>query len=197
MSAGEITIEQVAGAELQRHVPALAHLRRTVFAEFPYLYLGTDDYERTYLGRYVRCPDAIAVLARDGERVVGAATALPMSAESDDVRAPFVAAGLDPARFCYFGESVLEPAYRGRGLGHRFFDEREAHARALGAAVTCFCAVERPDNHPRRPPGYQPLHRFWGRRGYQRRPDLVASFTWRDLDDAEETAKELVFWIRS
>ncbi len=190
-----VTVERVVGADVAGLVPALARLRIAVFAEFPYLYLGTDAYERDYLQTYVRCPDAVVVVARDGERVVGASTALPLTAEPDEVRAPLVAAGLDPAAFLYLGESVLDPAYRGRGLGHAFFDHREAHARALGLPRTCFCAVERPADHPRRPPDYQPLRAFWQRRGYVRHPELATTFSWRDLDEPAETAKPMVFWL--
>jgi GNAT superfamily N-acetyltransferase len=91
---------------------------------------------------------------------------------------------------------VLEPAYRGRGLGHAFFDGREARARALGYTLAAFCAVERPQEHPRRPPGYRPLDAFWAKRRFVRRADLRASFTWRDLDEAEASPKPMVFWIR-
>ncbi len=36
----------------------------------------------------------------------------------------------------FFDESVLLPAYRGRGLGRPcFFDHREAHARGLGRKI--------------------------------------------------------------
>ncbi|HAO32021.1 MAG TPA: GNAT family N-acetyltransferase, partial [Candidatus Competibacteraceae bacterium] len=56
------------------------------------------------------------------------------------VAEPFVARGDDPRRIFYYGESVLLPDYRGLGLGKRFFEEREAHVRALGRFETvCFC----------------------------------------------------------
>ena len=69
------------------------------------------------------------------------------------------AAGHDVARVYYYGESVLLPGWRGRGIGVAFFAAREARARELGFKVGTFCAVVRPDNHPLRPAdGY-------GRRG--------------------------------
>ncbi|HEU4730045.1 MAG TPA: GNAT family N-acetyltransferase [Kofleriaceae bacterium] len=191
-----VVIERVQGEAIERHLPALAALRIAVFREFPYLYAGTLDYERGYLAHYAASPAALVVLARDGERVVGAATAMPLVAHSDDVVPPLAAAGYDPARVCYFGESVLERAYRGRGLGSAFFVERDAHARAHGFATAAFCAVVRPADHPRRPAGYRPLDPLWARHGFVRRPDITTTFSWRDLDDTAESAKPMVFWIK-
>ena len=37
------------------------------------------------------------------------------------------------------GYSVLLPQYRGIGLGHRFIDLREDHARAMGRSHVAFC----------------------------------------------------------
>jgi GNAT superfamily N-acetyltransferase len=167
-----------------------------VFREFPYLYAGTLDYEQHYLARYAASPSALVVLARDGERVVGAATALPLGTHSDDVVPPLAAAGYDPARVFYFGESVLDRAYRGRGVGSAFFVEREAHARAHGFAVAAFCAVVRPADHPRRPADYRPLDPLWTKHGFVRRPDIMTTLSWRDLDEADESAKPMMFWTK-
>ncbi len=41
--------------------------------------------------------------------------------------------GYDPAEVFYLGESVLLSEYCGRGIGVRFFEQREAHARALAS----------------------------------------------------------------
>jgi GNAT superfamily N-acetyltransferase len=191
-----VTLEPVTGAAIAPHLDAVAALRIAVFRDYPYLYLGDLDYERRYLAGYARSPDHLVVLARDGARVVGASTAMPAAAGEDGVATALAGAGYPVDRVCYFGESVLEPAYRGHGLGHAFFDHRERHARARGAAIAAFCAVDRPADHPRRPAGYVPHDAFWARRGFVRRPDITTTFTWRDLDDPTETAKPMVFWIK-
>lgn len=184
------------GAEAAPALAAVAALRIAVFREYPYLYEGSLEYEERYLANYAASPQCVVVVARDGEAVVGAATAMPLALHSDEVAPPFIAAGLDPAKIYYFGESVLLPTYRGRGLGHAFFDHREAAARRFGYATATFCAVQRPSDHPARPPQYAPLDGFWHKRGYQRRDDLRTTFSWRDAGAAEDTAKPMVFWLK-
>lgn len=183
--------------EIASHLDALAGLRIRVFREWPYLYDGNLQYEREYLQTYVDSMRSLAFLVFDGGDVVGATTALPLADEEAEFRQPLAQAGYDPEKMFYFGESLLLPEYRGCGLGHRFFDEREAWARHLGGySHTCFCAVQRPDNHPARRAGYRPLHAFWENRGYRRRDSVTARYRWQDVGDNDETYKTLVFWIR-
>ncbi|MFO0292321.1 MAG: GNAT family N-acetyltransferase [Rhodospirillales bacterium] len=191
-----IRLETLSGAAVMDVVADLARLRVEVFRDFPYLYDGDAVYEERYLAKYARIADATIVVARDGARVVGAATALPLVAAEEEMQAPFAAGGMDPRDWYYFGESVLERAWRGRGIGVAFFAGREARAAALGFRRTAFCAVERPADHPLRPHGYVPLDAFWGRRGYVRRPELRASFDWRDIGQETETPHPMVFWTR-
>lgn len=134
------------------------------------------------------------IVARDGGRVVGASTCLPLAAESANVRKPFLDAELDVSRIFYFGESVLETGYRGQGLGVAFFAAREA--QAAGYATCAFCAVQRPVDHKLRPPGYVPLDEFWKHRGYRPRPELVCRMSWRDVGENALTEKTLMFWTR-
>ncbi len=193
----QVIIERVTGEALRRHIPDLARLRIEIFRAWPYLYEGDEAYERKYLETYLRSSRSVVVLALDGERVVGASTALPLEDEADYVTAPFAARGLDIARFFYFGESVLDPAYRGRGIGVRFFEERESHARGFGTfEAACFCAVQRPDDHPAKPGDYVPLDAFWTRRGFAKDPSLVTHFAWRDLGETAETEKPMAFWFK-
>lgn len=157
---GGVTIETARGAGALPHFDALALLRIEVFGEFPYLYQGTLEYEQRYLASYAQSACSVVVIARDGDQVVGASTALPLLEHGENLAPVFAQAGLDPERVYYFGESVLRAAYRGRGIGHAFFDRREAAAREHGFAITAFCAVVRPVDHPSRPKDYVPHDAF-------------------------------------
>jgi GNAT superfamily N-acetyltransferase len=179
----------------------LARLRIEVFREWPYLYDGDLDYERAYLAAFSAAPGSLLVYAAGddgtGMRVVGASTAMPLEAAEPAIRTPFEARGRDISDIFYFGESVLERAWRGQGAGHAFFDAREAHARALGAKEAAFCAVVRPEDHPLRDPAYRPLDGFWRKRGYEPSAELTCRLAWKDVDQAEESEKTLAFWTRA
>ena len=196
--ADDLHISRVTGEALPALVGDVARLRVAVFRAWPYLYGGDEAYETSYLQTYVRSPRAAVIVARLGDRVVGASTCLPLVDETENVQLPFRQAGCDPARVFYFGESVLLPELRGRGVGVVFFREREAHARAVSACdVAAFCAVQRPDTHPARPDHFEPLDGFWARRGFTRRPDLRCTMRWKDIGESDETEKTLVFWLKS
>jgi GNAT superfamily N-acetyltransferase len=191
-----MNFETLTGEAVRAVVPDLARLRVAVFRDWPYLYEGSLDYERTYLAKYARLPRATVVLARDGDAIVGASTALPLADAEAELRAPFLGAGIDPARVYYYGESVLLAPFRGQGAGVRFFAEREKRARALGFGIAAFCGVVRPVDHPARPAAYVPLDAFWTKRGFHPRPDLTASFEWRDVGEATATRKPMAFWLK-
>lgn len=189
-------VRVLTGAELEAALDDVAGLRIAVFRDWPYLYEGSLDYERRYLESYRSSQGAVVVGAFDGTRLVGAATGTPLEDHADDFALPFAGTGLALGDVFYCAESVLLPGYRGQGIGHRFFDAREAHARALGRSFSAFCAVIRPDDHPLRPAGYHPHDVFWTKRGYAPMPGVVAEFRWTDLGEAGQSVKHLQFWGR-
>lgn len=190
-------VEVLTEKALEAALDDVARLRITVFRAFPYLYDGDFDYEREYLQTYRDSLGAVLVGAFDGDRLVGAATGAPMEDHAGDFTAAFADTGHVLTEIFYCAESVLLPEYRGRGIGHRFFDLREAHGRALGRRFSAFCGVVRPADHPLRPEGYAPLDPFWRKRGYAPLAGAVAQFRWKDIDQDDETAKPLQFWMRS
>jgi len=193
-----LKIQSVSGEALKEYIPVLATLRISVFREFPYLYDGDLAYEEEYLNTYVQAPDSVIILVFDGDEVVGASTAIPMANETVEFKQPFIDAGYNPDEIFYCGESVLLPQYRGQGVGVAFFEQREAHAAKLGGfKFSCFCAVDRPEEHPRRPADYEPLDGFWQKRGYQKTPELATTYSWKDLDEAQQSPKPMMFWMKA
>jgi len=189
-------VRSFAGVEITPHLPALAELRMRVFRDWPYLYDGDAQYEERYLRTYRDSWRSVVVLAFDGGRVVGASTGLPLSDETEEIRAAFDGHLVKVEHVFYCGESVLLPEYRGLGVGHRFFDLREAHARALGDfRWTAFCAVERDADDPRRPAFHRGNEVFWRKRGYTHRPELRAHLNWSEVGRGEQP-HTLSFWLR-
>ena len=178
-------------------VEALGSLRMRVFREYPYLYDGDMSYERKYLESYFACPESLVVMALEGARIIGATTGMPLNDAEKEWQAPFEAQGIDKGSVFYFGESVLLPEYRGKGIGQRFFDLREAYAATLPQiACTSFCAVRRDASDGRRPEGYRPLDGFWSKRGYRKVAGLTTTFSWKEIGAAVMTPQLMEFWIR-
>ena len=192
----DLRVVSLTRVEISAVLEPLADLRIRVFREFPYLYDGDPAYEAWYLRRFAEAPEALIVAALVGEQLVGAATALPLIHEHDDFKAPFERHGIDPRTVFYLAESVLLPTYRRQGIGHAFFDRREAAGRRLGYALAAFCAVVRPADDPRRPPDYRPLDGFWRGRGYRPVEGLTTTFRWKELGEDSETAQPMQFWLR-
>lgn len=196
MSVG-VEIKILTDQDLAEMLPKLAQLRISVFKDWPYLYDGSLEYEEKYLARYAQTDGAVIVGAFEAGELVGAATGEPLDKEVIQFRQPFEDRGHNPSEIFYLAESVLDPRYRGQGIGHRFFDEREAHAKRLGYVRTAFCGVVRPADHPSRPVDYQPLDPFWKKRGYKMVDGLTVYFPWQDLGDTEETEKPMQVWMRT
>lgn len=192
-----ITTRVLFGADLDAVLDDVAGLRIAVFRDWPYLYAGELAHERDYISTYRGKEGAVVVGAFDGEVLIGAATGTRLSDHAAEFAAPFAACDWPIEDVFYCAESVLLPRYRGRGLGHAFFDAREAHARAIGARFSAFCSVIRLPNHPLRPTEYRPLDAFWAKRGYAPMDDVIARFTWADVGEAAPSEKALQFWGRA
>lgn len=183
---------------MSAHFEDLAKLRMTVFKEYPYLYEGSLEYEMEYLQTYAQSEKALLFAIYDGPQMIGATTAIPLSDETEELRKSLDASSLDVHRIFYFGESILLKPYRGLGLGHRFMDEREAHAKSFNSYThTAFCSVVRPENHPLRPDNYRPNDQFWKKRNYIRQDNWSTQMEWIDINENLSTFKPMVFWMKA
>ena len=192
MDAGT-TITEVRGREGERFVEGLASLRIRVFRDFPYLYDGNMEYEKKYLQTYFSSPRSFLALCFSHGTLVGACTAIPLADEEESFQRPFVRNGIDPKTLCYYGESMLLPELRGRGIGRDFMARRERHARSLaGVTHAAFCAVIRKAT----PAGYRSLEPFWESVGFRKIPGLETEYSWKDIGEAAETTKRMQFWMK-
>lgn len=193
----QIQLRTIGGEELAKHIDEIARLRITVFRDYPYLYDGTEAYEKKYLQTYMAAKNAMAVLAFDGDSIIGVSTGVPMAEETTAFQQPFIDKHIDTETLFYCGESVLLPEYRGRGIYKRFFSERESFARELGGMTQiCFCGVVREDTHPLKPKNYRPLDEIWRHFGYQPENELIAWFPWKDIDQTIESQHPMMFWLK-
>ena len=192
-----VQVKPLFGAAFDAAIPALAELRIRVFRAWPYLYDGDMTYEADYLARFQHADRAFLAAALDGDTIVGAATAAPMAGEAAAFREPFERAGFDTSKIFYFAESLLLPDYRGQGVGVKFFDAREAHARGFDSYThAVFCGVVRPADHSMKPKDYVPLDSFWQRRGFQKLDGVTTSYSWKDVGDNDESEKPMQFWMK-
>lgn len=195
-AARTATVRLAVGSTIAIHVEAIARLGTRVLHEWPGLYAGDAAHAAGLLAPCVESWRSVAVLVFDGATLVGGSTGLPLADEREAVREPFRAAGIDPARVFLCRDSMLAPPWRGRGLGHRFFDERESHARGLGGFdCTAFLAVDRSADHPLRPPFGRDNEAFWRRRGYAPQGAVRVSLPWPE-PGAGEVVHTLTAWLR-
>ena len=186
------------GKEIIEFTADFAELRITVFREFPYLYEGNFEYEKKYIQTYTNASEAMLFAVYDNGKMIGATTCLPLKDEIEEIRQPFLQNEIDINKVFYFGESLLLKEYRGQGLGHRFFDEREKHAKSFQKYSICaFCAVEREKEHPLIPKDYQPHDVFWTKRGYALNKELNCQMSWLDIEQPAPTIKKLLFWTKN
>ncbi len=196
--AKNINILKYSGSEARFLAHELANLRIKVFHEFPYLYEGNIEYEKKYLETYFKARHSFILVAMDGDKVIGATTAVWANDEEESFKRPLQDFGLNTDEVIYFGESILLPEYRGLGLGKIFMQERENYARSLGfIKILTFCSVERPVDHPLRPLDYRPLDEFWKSRGFIPAPELSTTFSWPDINETQETSKKMNYWLKN
>lgn len=168
-----------------------------VFPEYPFLYIGDEEYERRYLKKFATMKDAIVVAAFDKDELIGISTGFPFIYESESLKEVLIKDQRDPNDYFCFGESVLRKTYRGLGIGKAFFDQREAHVQHLNNyRAICFYTIMRDANDPRKPPDYRPLAPFWKSRGFVEHPKLVGTIAYQEIGETQETPKKMVFWIK-
>jgi ribosomal protein S18 acetylase RimI-like enzyme len=191
-----ITEQMLTGYAVKDCLNEIASLRIEIFREFPYLYDGLREDELNYLKLYSDAPEAFVVIVSDAEKVVGAATGIPLCHENRELSDPFVGTAYPVDEIFYVGELLFYPAYRNRGLGLRLVAQIVQQISFLGTYryLTCVTVV-RTDDHPLRPADYIPIDRFLAHTGFKLLPGITTSFTWLETDGVKRS-HPMNFWIK-
>jgi GNAT superfamily N-acetyltransferase len=193
----DIHVRSFNGAGLKPYLHTVAKLRTEIFREYPYFEEPDLEHESNYLRKLTSCKEAIAVLIFDNTTLVGASIGQPLNREEAAVQQPFKEKQLDIDSYFFFGDSALLKQYRGRGIGHHFFDAREAHVRHHKKFThICFCVPDCSLDDPLRPKDYILLDDFWRKRGYVHFPEMKCYLSWRQIGEAKASKKQLSFWIK-
>lgn len=194
-----IDIRTLQGQDMAAEIGVLAEFRLQYFREFPYLYVGMQESEREYLGRYLANPTARLVVAREGNKTIGVAIGTLLSTEAEIIKqagAQLHQYDFVPERFFYFGEMIFEPEYRNRGIGKRMLEMLKDRGREQGAERFCFLAVTREAGDVRRPTDYVESSLIFEKFGFEKTP-ISVTFEWPTIQpdtSVEKVANRLDLW---
>jgi len=194
----DLNIVMLSEEDALENIGKIARLRIDIFLEYPYLYEGDLEYESKYLKKFSKAPNFMITAIKDGDRIVGAMTGLPLSHEEANVKFPWTTHNLDTDRIYYFSEILLYPKYRRMGHGKRIFHVAEKKIASYGKySKFALATVVRGKNHPQRPKNYIDTDGFWQKLGYKKQKNLVCHIPWKEIGEKEESNKPLVFWAKN
>ena len=191
-----ITEQILTGSAVDDCLNDIASLRIEIFREFPYLYDGRCEEELNYLKLYSVTPDSFVIIVKEGEKVAGAATGMPLRHESTELVDPFSGTSYPVDEIFYVGELLFYPEHRNHGMGMQVVRMVEEQVRSYSTYRYLTCAtVVRPDNHPLRPADYIPIDRFLAHTGFNLLTGITTSFTWLETDGVRRS-HPMKFWIK-
>ena len=182
------------GSEIKDCIDRLGGFRIQIFREYPYLYDGSIEYERTYLSRYSMAPESLCLILEDALGIVGACTGIPLAREDSEFQNAFV--GENKEEVYYIGEVMLRADSRGKKLGSSLMSTALDLIDSNKFKKISLCTVDRGLNHPREPLSYSPPDYLWKKYGFEKSGNLMAYLDWKDVGQDVETRKPLNIWFR-
>jgi hypothetical protein len=201
MENKEFTIKVISGKDIVHYLDILTQMRIALFQEYPYLYCGDFDYEKKYLEEYLKEERSILAIALYNDKVVATLTGMPLASESSviaDLKNKLQAQGENPNDYFYYGEVLVQPEYRGKGLYLQMYKTLDQWIQKWGYSFACFLTVLRDENDPRKPKGYKCPDLLAERAGF-RKTNTGISFSWPTIQasgEVKDSSNELLMWVK-
>src|SRR3990167_6780442 len=91
----------IRGSGKTSYLEEMAKLRLEVFCQWPYLYDGDLEMERKYLKMYKDSADSFWILSKEGDKIIGGITGIPLKDAMGDIRKPFEEKGFEVSHRYY------------------------------------------------------------------------------------------------
>lgn len=166
-----IKIRAFFGKDIADWIDSMAKLRISEFKEFPYLYSGNMNIEKDYLSCYAKDEHGLFLIAFDGNKVIGVASGIPLAKSTETVPGAleiFNKNNVNTKDFYYFGEFIVCPQYRNKGIFSKLFFEECELVKKLGYKNACLMTVDREKDHPSKPLDYRNTDEIWAKFGFEK-----------------------------
>jgi GNAT superfamily N-acetyltransferase len=183
--------------EMQEIIPFCSETWRTMFSDYPYLYVGEPEEADGYFKWLCSSQDSAIVAAYLHGEPVGFISGTSFIAFSEHMKgsvALFAKNGHNPQEYFYFAEMIVLPEHRKNRLSYKLYKLLEEYAHELGYTRGCL-VCENHESHPLKPKDYMELD--WTKGGYTP-TELSILFPWKTRQ-TDGTVKmedhKLAYWI--
>lgn len=187
-------MEAIKGKNISAYIEQLGKYRIDIFKEYPYLYEGDLEYERSYLSRYAQSNGSILLISYDQKGIVGACTGIPLQDEEEEFIAPFK--NEDITSIFYIGEIMVRSDSRSKGLGTALLSNIIELIALENYKKICLYTVQREQNHPLKPKNYISPDNLWMKFDFKKDLERLVYYHWRELNDNRETIKAMNVWSK-
>lgn len=195
------TIRLVINNDIINYLDKISEFRIKEFKEFPYLYEGNEEYEKSYIKGFIEGQNSVLGIVEIDSNIIGVATAMPLRCEAEivkDVELEFHKMGFKIDEFFYIGEVIVKKGYRGNKISSRLLETVEKYFLNLGFKYACLSTVERDIEDSRRPKNYSDIDKLCLYNGYTK-TKIYSDYSWpmkSDDGSIREVVNEMVYWIK-
>ncbi len=197
----ELVYEIHIGHQIVNYLEDVASFRIKYFKDYPYLYVGDQNYERKYLSGFANDSKGLLILVKQNKKIIAVSTGVPLVTNSDILDGAedgFRSKKLNPFENYYYGEVIIDYAFRGRGIIGKVYELQETFAKSQNFKSVAIATVVRSDDDIRRPENYRSSDPLWLKLGFNR-TGIQFNFNWPTIREdltISDCSNCMEYWIK-